>query len=77
MVFASICKHATSAFIFASKSSDQFSDVSSKHFVNFPPAGISFFMQRNLADTFKTAHATGAKLGNMIIMSLSLFNHPQ
>ena len=27
MVFASICKHASSAFIFASKSSDQFNFV--------------------------------------------------
>ena len=54
MVFASICEHASSAFIFASTSSDQFSHASSehfknykwravKHFVNFPPAGISLY----------------------------------
>ena len=35
MVFASI------AFIFASKSGDQFPLASSEHFVNFPPAGFS------------------------------------
>ena len=31
MVFASICEHASSAFIFASTSSDQFSNASSEH----------------------------------------------
>ena len=51
MVFASVCEHASSAFIFASTSSDQFSDASSEHFknykwraattVNFSPAEIS------------------------------------
>ena len=49
MVFASIYEHASSALISAS----------SKHFVNFPPAGISLLLKRcfapsNLADTFKT-----------------------
>ena len=34
MVFASICGHASSAFIFASTSSDQFSRASSEHFVS-------------------------------------------
>ena len=43
MVFVSICEHASSAFIFASTNSDQFSHASSEHFVNFPPAGISLF----------------------------------
>ena len=33
--------NASSAFIFASTSSDQFSHASSEHFVNFPPGGIS------------------------------------
>ena len=59
MVFASIYEHASSALIFASTSSDQFCHASSEHFVNFPPAGISFLLKRcfapsNLADTFKT-----------------------
>ena len=53
MVFASICEHASSDFIFASTSSDQFSHesseqwalkklqmVCSEHFVNFRPDGI-------------------------------------
>ena len=54
MVFASICEHASSAFIFASTSSDQFSDASSKHFVNSVSASWNlFFTLRNLADTFK------------------------
>ena len=35
MVFASICEHVSSAFIFAS--------TSSEHFVNFSPAGISLY----------------------------------
>ena len=60
MVFASICEHASSAFIFASTSSDHFSHESSKYFVNFPPAGISLlllkrcFASSNVADSFKT-----------------------
>ena len=58
MVFASICEHASSAFIFASASSDQFSHESSEHFVNFPPSRISLYKRcrvpSNLADTFKT-----------------------
>ena len=65
MVFASICEHAnicehaSSAFIFASTSSDQFSHASSEHFVNFPPARISLLLKHcftpsYLADTFKT-----------------------
>ena len=53
MIFASICKYANSAFIFASASSDQFSHASSEHFttelqmassehfVDFPLAAIS------------------------------------
>ena len=36
-----LCEHASSVFLFASTSSDQFSHASSEHFVNFPPAGIS------------------------------------
>ena len=32
MVFASICEHASSAYIFASTSSDQFCHASSEHF---------------------------------------------
>ena len=54
MVFASIREHASSAFIFASTSSDQFSHASSEqfrnllmasseHFGNFPPADISLY----------------------------------
>ena len=35
MVFASICEHASRAFIFASTSSDQFSHARSKHFRNY------------------------------------------
>ena len=35
MVFASICEHARSAFIFASTNSDQFSHGSSEHFRNY------------------------------------------
>ena len=35
MVFASICEHASSAFIFASTNSDKFSHVSSEHFRNY------------------------------------------
>ena len=36
MVLASICEHASTAFDFASTSSDQICLASSKHFVNFP-----------------------------------------
>ena len=35
MVFASIYEHASSAFIFASTSSDQFSHASSEHLRNY------------------------------------------
>ena len=35
MVLASICEHASSAFIFASTSSDQFPHASSEHFRNY------------------------------------------
>ena len=35
MVFASIREHASSAYIFASTSSDQFCHASSEHFRNF------------------------------------------
>ena len=53
MVFASICEYVSSAFIFASTRSDQFSHArsehvslklqmaSSEHFVNFPVPRIS------------------------------------
>ena len=41
--FGSICEHSSSALIFVSTSSDQFSHASSEHFVNFPPAGISLY----------------------------------
>ena len=54
MVFASICEHASSVFIFASKfflaSSELFRKIqmaSSEHFeylVNFPLAGISLLL---------------------------------
>ena len=37
------CQHASSAFIFASTSSDQFYHASSEHFVIFSPAGISLY----------------------------------
>ena len=54
MVFASICENVSSAFIFASISSDQFSyllmraastleTTNDEYFVNFPPAGASFY----------------------------------
>ena len=60
MVFANICEHASSAFIFASTRSDKFSHASSEHFRNykwraastpgralrnFPLAGISVLRQ--------------------------------
>ena len=67
MVFASICEHASCAFIFASTSSDQFSHASSEHFRNYKwrAARSSYaswnlsllkrcFAPGNLADTFKT-----------------------
>ena len=43
MVLSSICEHVSSAFVFASASSEQFSHASSEHthFVNLPPSGIS------------------------------------
>ena len=54
IVFASICEHASGAFIFARTRSDQFCHAGSEHFrnykkanrehfrvVNFPQAGIS------------------------------------
>ena len=55
MVFASICEHASSVFIFASTSSCQIFLASSEHlgmassehfeyFVNFPLAGISLLL---------------------------------
>ena len=43
MVFASICEHASSAFISARTGSDQFSYASSEHFKSLPPAGISLY----------------------------------
>ena len=43
MVFANICEHASSAFIFASTSTAKFFHASSEHFVNFSPAGISLY----------------------------------
>ena len=47
MVFSSICEHASSAFIFASMSSDQICFASSERFVNFPQAGISLLLKGN------------------------------
>ena len=38
-----LCEHASSAFIFASTSSDQFYHASSEHFVIFSPAGVSLY----------------------------------
>ena len=48
MVFASICEHASSVFIFASTSSCQIFLASSEHFeyfVNFPLAEISLLFK--------------------------------
>ena len=39
MVFASICEHTSSAFIFASTSGDQICLASNEHFVYFPVGG--------------------------------------
>ena len=36
MVFASVCEHASSAFIFANTSSDQICLASSEHFGKYP-----------------------------------------
>ena len=71
MVFASICKHSSNAFIFTNTSSDQFSHASSKHFRNYKwraaqarrnfSAGWNLsllkrcFAPSYLADTFKAA----------------------
>ena len=52
MVFASICEHASSAFIFASTSSDQFSDASSENFKNYKRRAattVNFFASWNLS----------------------------
>ena len=46
MVFASICRHTGSAFIFASKSSDQIYPKRSGHFVNFSLAEM-FLVEGN------------------------------
>ena len=69
MVFASICEHASSAFIFACTSSDQFSHASSEPFryykgkqralCKFSASWILSLLRRcfapsNVADTFKT-----------------------
>ena len=63
MVFASICEHVSSAFVFASSSSDQFSNASSEHFRNYKWRAASSwnpsllkrcFAPSDLADTFKT-----------------------
>ena len=49
MVFARICEHASSAFIVASTSSDQFCLASSEHFESFAlkVAGISLLLKGN------------------------------
>ena len=70
MVLSSICEHASSAFIFASTSIDQFSHASSERFRNYSGAQRALrkfssswnlsllkccqFAPSNLADTFKT-----------------------
>ena len=66
MVFASICEHASSAFIFASSSSDQFSHASSEHFVNFPPSGISLVLRRVIWLTLSKQDNRRKAKGNMI-----------
>ena len=50
MVFASICEHASSAFIFASTTSYNFCHASSEHFfiTDISPAGISLLLKRYL-----------------------------
>ena len=52
MVFASICEHVSSAFIFASTSSDQIYLVSSEHFKDLPKIEMAlrkFSTARNLS----------------------------
>ena len=62
-----LCEHASSAFIFTSTSTDQFSHASSEHFRNYKWRAASSssaswnlsllkrcFAPSNLADTFKT-----------------------
>ena len=57
MGFASICEHVSSAFIFASKGSDQIwlqralqkiQIASSDNFAHFPLAGISLLLKENV-----------------------------
>jgi len=56
MVFASICEHASSGFIFASTSSHQiclassehFRTLGREHFVKFPPAAITPLLKGSL-----------------------------
>ena len=81
MVFASICEHASSAFIFASASSDQFSHASSEHFQRFQMASSeqfvnlrqleslfikTLFCPSNLADTFKTGQQVQSQALKMV-----------
>ena len=50
MVFASTCEHASSAFIFASTSSDQICLASSEHFAKYrcEQRALRKFSRRNL-----------------------------
>ena len=55
MVFASICEHASSAFIFASTSSDPISHASSEHSRIWNLSLLKHcFAPSYLADAFKT-----------------------
>ena len=67
MVFGSICEHASSAFIFASTSSDQFSPASSEQKRCFAPS--------NLADMLRTYRGSTIPSGLQPIY-YALFNMP-
>ena len=66
MVFTSFCRHASSAFIFASTSSDQVCLASGEHFrkyrmqvaSTFPIAGISLSLKRNLVRQGNVAYTS-------------------
>ena len=57
MVFANICEHASSAFIFASTSSDQISLASSDHFRKIQMASSEHFVNLDLSFIEKKSFA--------------------
>ena len=91
IVFARICEHVSSAFIFASKCSDQFSHASREHFRNYKwRAASTSLIFRQLESLFITEKVallqiiwlTPSKLDNrrkarQHVKILSRFNHPQ